>query len=328
MSRIIGIVLLGCFVFTGAAGAQQNPRETLLVTPEWLKEHLKDPNLVILHVGDQKKFGAGHVPGARYIDMQDVSQQDTTGFGEIKKRFPEANLPKFVGPQNGLGLEMLPAATLRTQLESFGISDNSKIVVYEEGQWVSPATRVVFTLDYAGLGARTVLLNGGFAAWKAANNEVSTDTLTKWKPGKLSTLKVRSPLIVNAEYMNANGKTPGVSLVDARTANFYDGVPPTSRNGGAERRLGHIPGAKSIPFNSLNDEAGQLKQPADLREIFIKAGVQPGDTVVAYCHVGQQATAVLFAARTLGHPVKLFDGSWDEWNRRTEFPVEVPAKKQ
>jgi len=49
MSRIIGIVLLGCFVFTGAAGAQQNPRETLLVTPQWLKEHLKDPNLVILH---------------------------------------------------------------------------------------------------------------------------------------------------------------------------------------------------------------------------------------------------------------------------------------
>jgi thiosulfate/3-mercaptopyruvate sulfurtransferase len=223
---------------------------------------------------------------------------------------------------------MLPADALRKQLESFGISDNSKIVVYEEGQWVSPSTRVVFTLDYAGLGARTVLLDGGFAAWKAANNEISTDTLTRAKPGKLSTLKIRSPLIVNAEYMNANGHKPGVSLVDARTANFYDGVPPTSRNGGSERRLGHIPGAKSVPFNSLNDESGKLKPATDLREIFTKAGVQPGDTVVAYCHVGQQATAVLFAARTLGHPVKLFDGSWDEWNKRTEFPVEVPPKKQ
>jgi thiosulfate/3-mercaptopyruvate sulfurtransferase len=327
MSRTIGRVLLGICVLTGVAGAQQDPREPLLVSPQWLKEHLKDPNVVILHVGDQTKFGAGHIPGARYIEMQDISQADTTGFGEIKKRFPQANLPKFIGPQNGLGLEMLPADVLRTQLESFGISDNSKIVVYEEGQWISPSTRVIFTLDYAGLGARTVLLEGGFAAWKAANNEISTDTLTRAKPGKLSALKVRNPLIVNAEYMNANGHTRGVSLVDARTANFYDGVPPTSRNGGAERRLGHIPGAKNVPFNSLNEESGKLKSAADLRDIFTKAGVQPGDTVVAYCHVGQQATAVLFAARTLGHPVKLFDGSWDEWNKRTEFPVEVPPKK-
>ena len=328
MSRTIGRVLLAFALVTGVAGAQQDPREPLLVSPEWLKEHLKDPNLVILHVGDETKFAAGHVPGARYIDLQQISQADTTGFGEIKKRFPQANLPKFIGPQNGLGLEMLPPNVLRTQLESFGISDNSKIVVYEEGQWISPSTRVVFTLDYAGLGARTVVLDGGFAAWKAANNEISTDTLTRAKPGKLAALKIRDPLIVTAEYMNANGHKPGVSLVDARTANFYDGVPPTSRNGGAERRLGHIPGAKSIPFNSLNDESGKLKPAADLRDIFTKAGVQPGDTVVAYCHVGQQATAVLFAARTLGHPVKLFDGSFDEWNKRTEFPVEVPPKKQ
>jgi thiosulfate/3-mercaptopyruvate sulfurtransferase len=185
----------------------------------------------------------------------------------------------------------------------------------------------VFTLDYAGLGAQTVVLDGGFAAWKSANNEISTDTLTRAKPGKLAALKVRSPLIVTADYMNANGHKPGVSLVDARTANFYDGVPPTSNNGGSERRLGHIPGAKSVPFNSLNDETGRLIQAADLRQICTMAGVQPGDTVVAYCHVGQQATAVLFAARTLGHPVKLFDGSWDEWNKRTEFPVEVSPRK-
>jgi thiosulfate/3-mercaptopyruvate sulfurtransferase len=327
MSRTIGRALVAVAFISGVAGAQQDPREPLLVSPQWLNEHLKDPTLVILHVGDRANFGAGHVPGARFIELQDISQGDTTGFGEIKKRFPQANLPKFIGALNGRGLEMLAPDVLRSQLESFGISDNSKIVVYEEGQWISPSTRVVFTLDYAGLGAQTVVLDGGFAAWKSANNEISTDTLTRAKPGKLAALKVRSPLIVTADYMNANGHKPGVSLVDARTANFYDGVPPTSNNGGSERRLGHIPGAKSVPFNSLNDETGRLKQAADLRQIFTKAGVQPGDTVVAYCHVGQQATAVLFAARTLGHPVKLFDGSWDEWNKRTEFPVEVSPRK-
>jgi thiosulfate/3-mercaptopyruvate sulfurtransferase len=325
MSRIVGWVLLGVVLMSGASGAQQNPREPLLVSPQWLNDHLNDRNLVILHVGDPEKFPAGHIPGARLMDLLDISQGDTTGFGEIKKRFPSATLPKFIGPQNGLGLEMLAPDLLRTQLESFGISDDSKIVVYEEGQWVSPATRVVFTLDYAGLGGRTVLLDGGFTAWKAANNAVSTDVSVATKPGTLSALKIR-PLIVDAEYMNANGHKAGVSLVDARSINFYNGVPPTSSNGGPPRRLGHIPGAKSIPFNSLSDSTGRLKAAGDLRDIFTKAGVQAGDTVVAYCHVGQQATAVLFAARSLGHPVKLFDGSWDAWNKRTEFPVEVPTK--
>ena len=324
MSRMIGRFLLG-FVFTaGVSGAQQNPRESLLVSPQWLKEHLTDRNLVVLHVCDPTKFSAGHIPGARLIEMQDISQADTTGFGEIQKRFPEAKPPRFIGPQNGLSLEMLPPEVLRAQLASFGISDDSKIVVYEEGRWTSPMTRVVFTLDYAGLGARTVVLDGGFAGWKSASNEVSTDAPPAAKPGKLSPLEIR-PLIVDAEYMNANGRTSGVSLVDARTANFYNGVPPTSQNG-PPRRLGHIPGAKSIPFNSFTDSTGVMKPAAELRDIFAKAGVQAGDTVVAYCHVGQQATAVLFAARTLGHPVKLFDGSWDSWNKRTEFPVEVPPK--
>jgi thiosulfate/3-mercaptopyruvate sulfurtransferase len=326
MSHTIGRLVLGFVFIAGSSGAQQNPREPLLVSPQWLKEHLEDRNLVILHVGDETKFPAGHIPGARLIEIQDISQADTTGFGEIKKRFPQANLPKFIGPQNGLGLEMLPPDVLRTQLASFGISDDSKIVVYEEGQWISPSTRVVFTLDYAGLGGRTVMLDGGFAAWKAANNEISTDTPAAAKPGKLSPLTIRTPLIVNADYMNANGHKAGVSLVDARAASFYNGVPPAQRGPGPERRLGHIPGAKSIPFNSLNDDTGRLKPAAELRDIFSKAGVQPGDTVVAYCHVGQQATAVLFAARALGHPVRLFDGSWDEWNRRTEFPVELPSK--
>jgi thiosulfate/3-mercaptopyruvate sulfurtransferase len=53
----------------------------------------------------------------------------------------------------------------------------------------------------------------------------------------------------------------------------------------------------------------------------------PGDTVIAYCHIGQQATAVLFAARTLGHPVLLYDGSFEDWSRHAGFPVEGPEAK-
>ena len=61
--------------------------------------------------------------------------------------------------------------------------------------------------------------------------------------------------------------------------------------------------------------------------VFEKAGVKPGDTVIGYCHIGQQATAMLFAARTLGHTVLLYDGSFEDWSRRTDYPVDNPAAK-
>jgi thiosulfate/3-mercaptopyruvate sulfurtransferase len=70
-----------------------------------------------------------------------------------------------------------------------------------------------------------------------------------------------------------------------------------------------------------------LKSPAELLELFTKAGVKAGDTVIGYCHIGMQTTAMLFAARTLGHKVLLYDGSFQDWYRHTEYPVVNPSAK-
>jgi thiosulfate/3-mercaptopyruvate sulfurtransferase len=277
------------------------PRTPLVVDAAWLKAHLKDRNLVLLHVGDKDEYAKQHIAGARLASMADVSVSEHT--------------------DKGLMLEMPPTDDLRARLEALGISDDSHVVVYYGNDWVSPSTRILFTLDYAGFGGRSSLLNGGMPAWVAAGGAV-TDAVAPAGKGKLSALKTR-PIVVDAAFVHDHLGKSGFRVIDGRAPVFYDGVETGGMHG--SDRTGHIGGAASVPFTSVvNDDNVLLPAPA-LEALFAKAGVKKGDTVVGYCHIGQQATAVLFAARTLGHPVLLYDGSFQDWSRHAGYPVDNPA---
>jgi thiosulfate/3-mercaptopyruvate sulfurtransferase len=298
--HIVG-ALLSCAVVAAprAMPAQMAlaPSAPVVVSTEWLAKNLKDPSLVLLHVGEKAEYDAGHIPGARYVRLDDIS---VTSHDHA----------------NGLMLEMPQPDSLRARLEALGISDRSRVVVYYGNDWVSPATRVIFTLDYAGLGASAALLDGGMQAWKTEGRPLTREA-PKPAPGQLAALRIK-PIIVDAAWVKSRLGSPSMHLIDGRAAAFYDGV----EKGGS--RKGHVAGAKSIPYTEIADDKLYLKKPAELRALFTRAGVAPGDTVVAYCHIGQQATAVLFAARSLGHPVLLYDGSYQDWSRRAELPVEDP----
>ena len=112
---------------------------------------------------------------------------------------------------------------------------------------------------------------------------------------------------------------------DARTPMFYEG--PSMEMQGRKLEPGHIAGASNVPFNSLGDDSLQFLPLEELRRRFAAVGVQPGDTIAAYCHIGQQATVVLFAARLLGHPVRLYDGSMADWEGR-KLPLENAKKPE
>jgi thiosulfate/3-mercaptopyruvate sulfurtransferase len=288
-----------------AQGAMAATRESLVVPVSWLAQHAKDADLVILHIGDKTGYAAAHIPAARYVDFsEDLATSEHT--------------------EKGLMLEMLPADVLRQRLAGLGISDHSRIVVYCDQGWISPATRVMFTLDYAGLGDRSVYLDGGLEAWVKAGQPVTKD-VPKVEPASLSPLHIR-PLVVDAAFVRDHLKSPGFAVVDGRAAVYYDGVEVPEMHD-RKQRAGHIAGALSIPYSSINDEKFFLRSPEELAALFTKAGVKPGDTVIGYCHVGQQATEMLLAARTLGHTVLLYDGSFQDWDRRADYPVVNPQEK-
>ena len=215
------------------------------------------------------------------------------------------------------GLEDVPEGdpVLQETLRGLGINDHSWVVVYWSDEWVTPTSRVMLTLDYAGLGDRSSMLNGGLEAWTAAGLPVTTE-VSSLSPGNV-TLTPRDDLIVTADWVQEHAGTAGVALVDARSASHYDGVRDS------ETGAGHIPGAVNVDCRSLFDgDPASWRDPKQLAAVFAEAGVEPGDTVVGYCHIGQYATAMLFAARTLGYQVKLYDGSMQDWSSIQKLPLE------
>jgi thiosulfate/3-mercaptopyruvate sulfurtransferase len=267
---------------------------SLLLSTDWLAKHLNDDSLVLLQVGEKDEYAAAHIPGAQFIQLTDIST------------------PRGLG----LALELPDVAQLQSTFEKLGVSDKSRIVIYFSKDWVTPTARVFMTLDYLGLGNRTSILDGGLPAWRAEGRPVTTEVRAP-APGKFTT-RPNKQLVVDAVWVKSNLKKPGVMILDARASKFY-----TGEDIGRMPRGGHIPGAKSIPFSSLvEDSNNKFKSVESLRQLFNSAGVKRGDSVTTYCHIGQQASLLYFVARYLGYDAHLYDGSFEDWSRRPELPVE------
>jgi thiosulfate/3-mercaptopyruvate sulfurtransferase len=268
------------------------PADSLLVTTAWLAERVGDPRLVLFQIGARTEYDSAHIAGAQYLQMSDIS-----------------------APRDSLfPLELPSPAALDSALEARGVSDDSRIVLYWGSTWISPTTRAYLTLVWAGLGDRVSILDGGLPGWRAAGHPVTAEPPTV-RAGHV-TIRPRSDIVVTAPWVAEHRGDAAVAVIDARNPRFYTGE-DTSYT-----RPGHIPGARNIPFDTVVDSTAHVLARPALEHLFTAAGATPGKLVVAYCHIGQQATAVWFAARLLGREARLYDGSYVEWNRLTELPVE------
>jgi thiosulfate/3-mercaptopyruvate sulfurtransferase len=279
-------------------------REPMLVTVDWLAGHLSDPSLVLLQIGNKKDYDKGHIPGAQFLEYESIST-----------------------PHNhaqGLMLELPPVEQLVSVFERLGVSNRSHVILYFGTDWVTPTTRVYWTLDYLGLGDRTSILNGGLVAWQATHHSVTTEIKQPTK-GSI-TPAPRKEIVADAEWVSSHLNKPTVTIIDARTHEFYTG----SQSDGNPRD-GHIPGATNISYLDVIDQDNNKFKSVDaLKELFRAAGLKPGNLMVSYCHIGQRATALYFTAKMVGYDAKMYDGSWEDWSHRKDLPIvtgESPNKQ-
>lgn len=275
---------------------------SLLVSTEWLADHLTAPDIRIVDASwylpqmgrDAKaEYSAEHIPQAVFFDIDEICDLDS----DIPHQLPQPE--KFA-----------------SRVRKLGIGDGNRIIIYD-GAGLFSAARVWWM--FRAMGHEDVaVLDGGLPKWKSENRALS-DMLPVTRE-RHYTARLNNLIVRDLGQMLRNTEAQREQVVDARMPGRFDGSEPEPREG---MRSGHIPGAINIPFTALLSDDKTMKTREELQAIFKEAGVDDGTPVVTSCGSGITAAVIYLGLTIAGHRhVSLYDGSWSEWGSRDDTPID------
>jgi thiosulfate/3-mercaptopyruvate sulfurtransferase len=275
------------FLLTLLALAYAHPEQ--LVDTDWVAAHAHDAGVRIVDMR-MNGYAAGHVSGA--VSLSPTAIRDANS--------PPAFLPT--------------AAAFESMMAGLGISDSTRVVVYDERGGIY-AARLWWILNYYGH-SNVALMNGGWIKWTAENRAVSTDAAPA-RSAKFTARPQPKWLATASDVVGAIDK-PGVKIIDARTTAEIEG-----RDLRNIRRGGFVPSSIPIYWEDLLDPQTKTFKPADeLKQLYEARGIVPSQEVIAYCQVGMRASVDLFALHLLGYDkLRNYYGAWEEWGNRDDLPL-------
>jgi len=233
---------------------------------------------------DHDGYLAGHIPGARFIDLD----------------------RELTGPPGLGGRHPLPDPTdLQAAWRAAGIDDASDVVVYDGGSGLGSA-RAWWLLRWSGL-RQVRVLDGGLAAWLRSGQPTAAGVEHPPRPG---TITVRPGSMPVVDVDQATELAESGALIDARAGARYRGeIEPL------DPVAGHIPGSVNLPMGDLLTADGTVRSTAELRAAFTDVGVTAGRTgsVAASCGSGITACQLILAAELAGLELALYPGSYSQW---------------
>lgn len=279
-------------------------RVSSIVTTGWLKQQLvswtanttkaaSSPLRVLdtswlpePHVnGYTEFFRQGHIPGALYFDLKKLS-------------------PKR--PDSPIDCPVPDSNYFQDYVENLGITNDSHVVVYDQLNARS-SIRSWFLFRLFGHDKVSVL-DGGMKKWQADGYETTKEE-PRFGEKSAFTVKFRPELLLDYQSMLKIVSNRSHAIVDSRPGigGFY--ISDEDASGG------HMPGAKSIPFDTFFNKDGTFKSQKDLEALFSAVDVDLSKPIAATCLRGMTACAVALAAYNLGRTdVPVYNGSWLEWS--------------
>lgn len=277
--------------------------ENILISPAQLQSMSESLPTVIIDTRSPDAYEAGHIPGA--VNIHDIftflATSSKEGLEELRGKFAEA-------------------------FGAAGLSGEEVAVIYEDSMntGFGQSCRGYFLLEFLGY-PKAAILHGGYQAWVAESMPVSTEEVTP-EPKTFPVDEAAASVMLTKEDMLSSLEDSEIVKLDVRDVDEWVGTSSSPYGIDFCPRKGRIPGAVWLEWYRMmkpGEEVPVFKSQEELQAECTTVGISPDSTVYLYCFKGARASNTFVALKEAGvKDVRLYFGSWNEWSRDPELPIE------